>query len=354
MFVPPFCPNSECSQHTSPGPKFFVCYGHYRASCRPHPIPRFRCRTCRRTFSRQTFRSDYRDHKPYLNARLFDLITMGVGIRMCSRRLGLSLRCTELKLRKMAAHLQQLNLTMRRPLHGDVEFQFDELETYETDRSLCPVTVPLLLERNTRFLIWAESATIRPKGTMTPKRRRKLDRWEEKHGRRMDRSKGAIHRTLKHGADLLAPGAELTLFTDEKLTYPALARGAFGAKLVEHDKTNSKLIRNTRNPLFPINHEDARSRNMVGRLHRQSWLVSKMRKYLDPALHFHIAFRNLVRQRFNWEKESPAQMLGFLPRRLKLGEALSWRQCWGKRSPHPLSRSGRSVAEYEVAMRTAA
>jgi transposase-like protein len=350
MFTPPFCPNPECSQHTSSSPRFFRRHGSYTAKCRSHRVPRFRCKSCHRTFSRQTFRSDYYDHKPYLNARLFDLVTMGVGIRMCSRRLGLSLRCTELKLRKMAEHLRELNMNLRRPLQGHVEFQFDELETYETNRSLCPVTVPLLLEKSTRFLIWAESATIRPKGTMTPKRLRRLAIWEKKHGRRVDRSKGAIHRTLKVGAQLLAPGATLKLYTDEKLVYPTLAIGAFGSKLVEHDKTNSKLFRNTANPLFPINHEDARVRNMMGRLHRQSWLVSKMRKYLDPALQLHIAFRNLVRRRFNWDEESPAQLLGFLPRRLKLGEVLSWRQSWGKRSPHPLSRSGRSVGCYEFAM----
>lgn len=350
MFTPPFCPNAECSQHSSPAPQFFTRHGSFQAKCRAHRVPRFRCRSCRRTFSRQTFRSDYRDHKPHLNTRLFDLITMGVGIRMSSRRLKLSLRCTELKLRKMAKHLEHLNLTMRRPLEGKVEFQFDELETYETNRSLCPVTVPVLLEKTSRFLIWAESAPIRPKGTMTKKRLRKLAIWEKKHGRRVDRSRGAIRRTLEHGAALLDGSAQLKLYTDEKLTYPAHARSAFGTKLVEHHKTNSKLVRNTANPLFPINHEDARSRNMVGRLHRQSWLVSKLRTYLDPALHLHLAFRNLVRTRFNRDEESPAQLLGFLPRRLTLGEVLSWSQRWGKRSPHPLSRRGQSVRSYEAAM----
>ncbi|MFT7678195.1 MAG: hypothetical protein ACI8QC_002181, partial [Planctomycetota bacterium] len=43
------------------------------------------------------------------------------------------------------------------------------------------------------------------------------------------------------------------------------------------------------------------------------------------------------------DTESPAQMLGFVSRRLSFGEALSWRQDWGKDSIHPLSRRGTAV-----------
>jgi transposase-like protein len=104
MFAPPFCPNPECSQHASPTPEFFKRHGSYKAKCRSHRVPRFLCNACGKTFSRQTFRTDRYDHKPHLNVQLFDLRTMGVGIRECSRFLGLSLRCTQLKLRKLAAN----------------------------------------------------------------------------------------------------------------------------------------------------------------------------------------------------------------------------------------------------------
>ena len=83
----------------------------------------------------------------------------------------------------------------------------------------------------------------------------------------------------------------------------------------------------------------------MGRLRRKSWLASKKRRYLDLALQLHAAFRNLVRRRFNPDRESPAQLLGFAPRPLTASEALSWRQEWGSRSVHPLSRSGTSVGD---------
>ncbi|MCP4007633.1 MAG: hypothetical protein GY725_25915, partial [bacterium] len=118
----------------------------------------------------------------------------------------------------------------------------------------------------------------------------------------------------------------MTLFTDEKSSYPGLASETLGSALVMHSKTNSHLARMTWNPLFPINHEDARLRDTVGRLRRQSWLVTKRRRYLDLALQMQMAHRNLIGKRFNYDKESPAQMLGFVSRRLTLGEALSWSQ----------------------------
>ncbi len=297
---------------------------------------------------------DYRDHRPDLNAQLFDLATMGVGIRMSARRLGLSQRCTELKLRKIARHLRQLNLNLRRPLTGDVEFQFDEIETFEANRSLRPLSVPVLIEKTARYYVWAEAATIRPKGRKTEKRLKQLAIEESKHGRRKDRSRRSIVRTLARGGELVAEDASVLLYTDEKSTYPGLACTAFGGERLTHHRTNSKLARTTWNPLFPINHEEARMRDMAGRLRRQSWLVSKRRRYLDLSLQMHMACRNLVQTRFNHDDRSPAQILGFVHRRLSKHEALSWRQHWGERSLHPLSRRERSVAEYQQALPPAA
>src|SRR6185503_16684987 len=134
-----------------PSPESLRPHGSYRALCRPHPIPRFRCEACLRTFSRQTFRMDYRDHRPDLNPRLFQALASGLGLRQCSRNLRLSLRCTELKFRKIARHLRRLNLNLRRSLPEGSILQLDELETYEGRRNTRPLSVPVLIETKTRF-----------------------------------------------------------------------------------------------------------------------------------------------------------------------------------------------------------
>jgi len=346
MFQPPRCPYLRCSQHRHPEPGFFIRKGFYRPLCRPQPIPRFFCKACRRTFSRQTFRADYRDHRPDLNAKLFLYLSSGIGLRQSSRLLGLSHRCTQLKFRKIARHLRRLNLNLQGPLPTGSSLLFDELETYEGRRNTRPVSLSHMIERESRYVIWAESAPIRPHGRMSEARRKAIEQDERRFGPRKDLSRRAIERTFRRAAALVERLPTVELVTDEKLLYPVIAREVFGPERLSHLRVNSQLARGTWNPLFPINHSDAMSRDLLGRLRRDSWLVSKMRRYLDLGMAMWIAYRNLVRRRFNYDKQSPAQMLGFVPRRMRPGELLSWRQDWGRESIHPLARDGASIAAW--------
>ncbi len=344
MFEPPRCPYFRCSNHLEPTARFFRHHGQYQPLCRSHPVPRFRCKSCGRTFSRQTFRMDYRDHRPDLNARLFQSLASGIGIRQSSRNLRLSIRCTEMKFRKIARHLRRLNLNLRTKLPAGSNLQLDELETYEGRRNGRPLSVPVVIETQTRYIIWAESATIRPRGKMTLSRRLAILEDEARFGPRRDRSRRSVRRTLERAASLLRPEQLVLLDTDRKTSYISAAKSVFGRRRLLHRRTSGKLPRTAANPLFPINHTEAVARDLTGRLRRQSWLASKKRRYLDLGLHLHMAYRNFVRRRFNDDRESPAELLGFAPRRLSETEALSWRQDWGRRSVHPLWEGSRIAA----------
>jgi len=346
MFQPPRCPNRRCRHHRRPEPRFYRRHGSYRPRCRSHPVPRFICRTCGRGFSRQTFRADYHDHRPDLNARLFRSIASGVGLRQTSRNLGLSLSCTQLKFRKIARHLRRQELNLRGQLPRGSSLQFDELETFEGRRNTRPLSVPMLIEKKTRYVLWAESAPIRPRGRMSRARKEAIRQEERKYGPRKDLSMRSVKRTLQRGVDVAKNLDKVELFTDEKSTYPTLAKQLFGKKRLLHRRTSSKQARTTWNPLFPINHTEAMARDLLGRLRRDSWLVSERRRYLDLGLALWMAWRNYVRRRFNYDDESPAQMLGFVDRRMTEGELLSWRQDWGERSVHPLAWGNESVARW--------
>jgi len=102
MFRPPRCPHEDCSQHARPAVRFFIKKGSYTVRCRRRRIPRFLCRTCGRGFSSQTFRPDFRDHRPEVNARVRRLIEAGAGLRETARRVGLSQDCTARKIRKLS------------------------------------------------------------------------------------------------------------------------------------------------------------------------------------------------------------------------------------------------------------
>jgi len=168
---------------------------------------------------------------------------------------------------------------------------------------------------------------------MTEARRRAIAEDERRFGKRPNRSSAAVLKAFRRGAALVRDLAEVVLQTDEKSTYPGLAERVFGKERLRHERTNSKLARGTWNPLFPINHTEAMARDLMGRLRRDSWLASKQSEFLDLALQVHMAYRNYVRRRFNRDDESPAQLLGFVPRRLRPTELLSWRQDWGAASP---------------------
>ena len=279
---------------------------------------------------------DYRDHRPDLNPRLFQSLASGLGLRQSSRNLRLSRRCTELKFRKIARHLRRLNLNLRGPLPEGSSFQLDEFESYEGRRNTRPLSLPVLIETKSRFVVWAEAAAIRPRGKMTPSRRKAMAEDERRFGRRIDRSRRSLRRTFGRAADLARSLSRVLLQTDKKASYVGLAIEAFGSARLVHQQTSSRLARTIANPLFPINQTEAMARDLTGRLRRESWLVSKQRRYLDLGLQVFLTYRNYIRRRFNFDRASAAERVGFVSRGLTENEALSWRQDWGARSIHPL------------------
>ena len=345
LFSPPRCPYRPCSFHLAlpDRGRWYARHGFYQALCRPYPIPRFRCLGCRRTFSRQSFRMDFRDHRPDLNPKLFKLQASGVGLRQSARLLGISLRCLELKFRKLARHLRRLHLNLQGRLRAGSILQLDELETFEGLRVLRPVSVALLIEKRSRYVVWAESATI-------PARHRKTRHGRQAQGeRRRDGSRQACLRTLRRAAPLVVGLDPVLVQTDQKKSYPALIHQAFGgARRIVHERTSSRRQRDTSNPLFAINQSEAMARDLLGRLRRESWLVSKKRRYLDLALALFACWRNLVRRRFNGDPRSPAQELGFVQRRMSEEELCSWRQDWGRGSIHPMACNSESIEAFEM------
>ena len=345
MFEPPRCPNQHCDMFSRPEAGFWTLNGSYWPKCRPEPVPRFRCRLCRKSFSRQTFRADYRDHRPDANRELFLLLVSGVGLRQCARVLGITRRCIELKARKITRHLAALNRNLLGPMPPGACFQLDELETYEGRRNTRPLTLPVLIERDSRFLLWAGSAPIRPRGKMTDERLAAIAEDEARFGRRRDRSRAALKLALEELHRWTGHHPRVLLETDEKSIYPVLGRRVLGEDRLVHATVNSKLVRDTFNPLFPINNTEAIFRDLTGRLRRESWLASKQRRYLNGQLMILMTWRNFVRRRFNHDKKSSAQVLGLTRRRMRFDEVVGWRQDWGARSIHPMARRTEAVAD---------
>ena len=338
-FQPPRCPNRACPMHRAPQPRFFQCCGSYRARCRADAVPRFRCKHCRRGFSRQTFRQDYRDRRPECNGLLFRLLVSGVGLRQAGRWLRLGVHAVQHKFRKLAHAMRRLDRNLLQELPPGRRYLLDELETFEHS-SILPLSVPVLIEHDSLAVVAAGVAPIRRVARIGSRRQRWLSRHEQSHGRRKDRSVRSLRRILGRLRRRLR-GHRAVLVSDRKQVYASLCRGLLRGQ-VEHERVSGELPRTTYNPLFRINLTDAMLRDNNGRLRRRSWLVSKTAACLRRQLALFTAYRNWHRLRTNREQDelTPGVQLGCVHRRLSVEELLAWRQDWGRRSIHPTSVTG--------------
>ena len=339
MFAPPCCPNPRCRHHRESVGWRFHRRGSYRPRCRRFSIPRFHCLACRRTFSRQSFRADRGDRRPETNVRIFEMLASGVGLRQIARNLHLNAQSVQNKLRKYGPVLGHMHDNLCRELPEGRTFLLDEEETYE-QKSIRPLTVPIVIEANTWFVVATEVGSIRRLAPAGTARRRAQDHEERQHGRRPDQSRRCVQKVLKVLEARLRAGA-LTLRSDQKSSYATLVPEVFGER-ARHETTSGRDPRTSFNPLFAINVTIAMSRDNNGRLRRKSWLVTKLAEKLRHQLAIFVGYRNYIRQRFNRDPraDSPAKLLGLLPRALSWREVLRWRQDWGERSIHPMSRSG--------------
>jgi len=328
LFQPRFCPNTRCEMHLGGAPGFCESHGSYWPKCRDRPVPRFRCKTCSRTFSRQTFRHDCRDRVPSVNARVFELLCDGAGLRQTARRVGLSVHGVQHKFRKIARSCRALHEAASRRLPAGRTYLFDEEESYEA-ASIRPLTMPVLIEQEHWFVVASAVGTIRrlaPKGT----RRRALQETEERReGKRPDESRATVRKVLEALDRRIGP-TDLVVHTDMKASYATLLRRIFQGRALHHT-TSSRMVRDTRNPLFPINTTLAMTRDNNGRLRRRSWLVTKVKDFLELQMWIFTVYRNYVRARFNRDTDgaTSAMKLGLLERPLDTSDVLGWQHRWG-------------------------
>jgi hypothetical protein len=178
----------------------------------------------------------------------------------------------------------------RGPLPG--KFQLDEQETFETDRRLMPVTVPVLIERYSFFVVHAEAVPMGPRGRLSPSKQARRIQLEERSGKRWNESSRGVLACFK--ALRRVKDDWLDIETDKKRTYRPLLHRVF-ERLAAHATYSSKLARTRYNPLFPINLTLAMMRDGISRLVRRTWAHAKLRARLADHIWIWIGFRNYVR-----------------------------------------------------------
>src|SRR4029077_14689552 len=72
------------------------------------------------------------------------------------------------------------------------QFQLDELETYETDRRLKPVTVPLLVQLPSCCIMHAAVGTLPARKPLPARKLKELERIEAQEGKRRSESHAKV------------------------------------------------------------------------------------------------------------------------------------------------------------------
>lgn len=319
-FRPPSCPHPNCP--SSRGVEFrWHRRGTFRRACDGRLVMRYFCLACRRGFSTQTFRVDYRLKKPQIDAQIFASFVSKVSHRQCARMLGVRRATVERRLRRYGAQCRELHAVRlgSRKLAG--VFQLDEAETFEANRRERPVTLPVLIERGSRFIVHAETAPLPARRS----RRGKTRGESSAAPRRRSGSNAAVRRCFEVLARSLCPDVATTVQTDRKTTYPSLLELAFGGRTVRHQRTSSRVKRDRRNPLFPINHTLAMFRDGISRLVRRTWAHAKLAERLDAHVWMYVAWRNYVRGVTNRDhRRTPAMKLEVEHDRWTVAGLLHW------------------------------
>ncbi len=329
MFQPPFCPYSDCESQSSSQTFSWRSRGHYFRKCDGRWVKRYSCHVCERRFSTQSFKTDYRWKKPKLHYRVFDLFVSKVTMRQMARINNVRRPTIERRLRRLGLVCRKFHdlalsqARLRGGIHG--VYQLDELETYEQDRRLSPVTMPVLIERSSYFVIHGETATMAARGNLTPGYREKKEERDLRIGKRRSGSRAAVVHSLNRLLSNHRPDLGITLESDRKTTYQTEFRRLAGPRFLCHRRVSSKRKRDKSNTLFPINHTLAMMRDSISRLVRRTWAASKLRQRLD--LHFWIwaCYRNYIRGITVLTRTTPAQALGVMKRAWKRTDLLRWR-----------------------------
>ena len=248
-FAPPHCPRPSCPTHAEAGRPFrFVRNGCYSRKCDGRVVSRFRCKTCGKYFSQQTFAFSYYRKRPELDVP----VAAGLLAGSAHRQIARSVHCAPSTVTRLSARLGRHGLLLL--AHGLEQLDgirepivYDDFETFFVSQDLpCGLSTPV--GRDSLLVYGLDYALHRRSGRPRParKKRRHADPRPESGGYRR-----AFQRTI----DLLASihHGPLELVTDKHPAYRAGLRAHPERHRIRHrvfanpqDRSSEQAVRRNR------------------------------------------------------------------------------------------------------------
>ena len=254
------CPNPKCSHfHAQDDDSWFVRYGTYRSNTFG-VVHRFRCRTCGRTFSTQTFSIDYYVKKRVDYVKLLQHLNSAAGLLDISRFFNLRVETIENRLERIARMGLAIEAALEEHLPCTENMTADGFETFSYSQYY-PCHINTFVGSDSEYVYTMGFSNLRRKGRMTPEQ--KARRAElEKQGRA---SPSAIQKSfrictgkilqLSDKKGVSGSKEKRIFYTDEHRAYPLAFRKLPGFReRFEHVQISSKKPRTVYNKLFPSNY----------------------------------------------------------------------------------------------------
>ena len=276
MFTPTHCPNRSCPNFHNPKNNTWYAFFAFYNTKAFGKVPRFICRSCKRTFSSQTFSIDYYVKQPLDYRRIFCMLNSSAGIRNIARTLGIHHQSIINRIKRLSKNALIINDQLIALLPFNEDFVSDGFESFTLSQYF-PDNYNILVGKDSKFLYYSDHVTIRRKGRMKESQKRKREILESKW--RAERK--GIEKSFMYLSEWLAEKSSkrnhrLILYTDEKKDYQrALYKSRVCSNLLKkglwvHHRTNSKLLRDYRNPLFAVNYMDREFRKDMGNHARET------------------------------------------------------------------------------------
>jgi hypothetical protein len=272
-----FCPNRRCQHHMrAPRTQWWNICGSYETKTFG-TVPRFRCKTCRKTFSTQTFSIDYYAKKLVDYDNLLVRQSNAESIRGIGRALSLSCGTVLNRIDRLARQAISLHAQIRTLATAYESICIDGFVGFDVSQFF-PNEITCSITSSSRFILDLSHATRRRSGTMSAKQAiRAAELYPQVHFER-----GAISRSFGEVLESAlaerppAPHKPFILITDEKKEYEHVVhrskawRDQDDGHRIAHLRVTSTLPRTWQNPLFPSNYLDREIRKDQAAHHRDS------------------------------------------------------------------------------------
>jgi transposase-like protein len=321
-FRPPHCPWPECSQHRSYSGFRYKRDGSYQRLSDGRRVARFKCKSCKRGFSQQSFACSYYAKRPRLLPFIAAALNAGCAHRQIGRTIGCSHSTVTRRAARLGRHALLLNSLAIEEIGGIREdLVVDHFETFVSSQ-LDALGIGTVVGHESWYLYAVDPAPHLRGGRITPAQQQKLAKRE-----RAARARGSYIHSFKRMLDVIGsmvtPDSELVLISDAHKAYQQAIRKHFLAGWIRHlvypnpprgprGSPPSPEARARDRAMFPVDQLHALWRHSCAHNRRETIAFGRRINGVMERAHLMVVWKNFVKWRSERkpDRSTPAMKLG--------------------------------------------